>query len=205
MPSWRRRLRRIRDPTEPIARAGRAWLPGCVTLLVLWVVASAVLAVRSGWGWSVAAVPAVLVLIAIAQYHLRRRALLREVASSWLCRGIDCLVVHSDSPIWSDHIRAHWLPVLGERARTLNWSQRASWGRSLEVRVFEEFVRAAREFNPAVVVFRPDRPPLVYRFYGAFHLAKHGVTEALHDLEKSLFRVLEDDRADRPRDGAGLS
>ncbi len=56
--------------------------------------------------------------------------------------------------------------------------------------MFEAFVRADRDFNPSVVVFRGMLRPLVYRFHEAFHQAKHGVPEPLHNLERSMFEAL---------------
>jgi hypothetical protein len=69
-------------------------------------------------------------------------------------------------------------------------SERQRWTRTLEVRVFRHFCGESLNFNPAVVVFRDYREPLVFRFYYAFHEAKVGRTRYLEELENRMFEAL---------------
>jgi len=116
--------------------------------------------------------------------------LLIAVRVAWSPRGVRCLLVHSNSPAWDTRVRTVWLPSFGHLAVTLNWSERASWRQTLSVRVFNRFCRRTHNFNPAVVVFRGLRQPLVFRFFYAFHEAQAGRTRYLEGLEADLFPVL---------------
>lgn len=122
--------------------------------------------------------------------RLRSLSLLIEWRRVLAPRGVRCLVVYSESPTWQRHIEEVWLPRVGDQAVTLNWSARATWTHSLEVRVFKRFVDGRRNYNPAVLVFRGLRQPGVYRFYYAFQEAKHGRTEYTESLEAELFQEL---------------
>src|SRR5262245_12895034 len=103
---------------------------------------------------------------------LRHLWLLAHVRAAWSRRGVRSLVVHSNSPNCEDRIASEWLPRMGSRAVTLNWSERSQWRSSdLRVRVFRAFA-GQEAFNPGVLVFRGLRAPLVFRFFGAFHQAK---------------------------------
>ena len=86
-----------------------------------------------------------------------------------------------------NRIRDSWLPRFGQQAVLLNWSERAHWPRSLEVRLFKHFVAAQQNFNPAVLVLRGAERPLVFRFFYAFQQAKHGRPQYLAQLEAELF------------------
>ena len=116
--------------------------------------------------------------------------LLIAVWQTWTKHGVRCLVVHSDSPVWTDHIRSRWLPALGHVARLLNWSERAKWAPSLEVRTFRWFCLADRNYNPAVLVFRGLRAPLVFRFFNAFREAEQGRPQYLESVESQLFTAI---------------
>jgi hypothetical protein len=117
--------------------------------------------------------------------------LLYRVLSEWSPQGFRCLVVHSDSPVWKDHVDQEWLPRLDSFAAKLNWSERARWGASLEAQVFRHFCYPSRRnFNPAVIVFRGLRAPFVFRFYEAFHEAKIGRGRYLDELEAAMFEAL---------------
>jgi hypothetical protein len=70
----------------------------------------------------------------------------------------------------------------------LNWTERAHWRRSLEVRLFNHFIRSRQNFNPAVLVLRSFQRPLVFRFFYAFQQAKNGRPDYLTRLEEELFK-----------------
>ena len=136
------------------------------------------------------ALPALLLVAAVAVKFLYGLALLLAVRRRWSRRGVRCLVVYSNSPAWETHIRTTWLPRLGDVAVAINWSERASWTSTLAVRVFKRFCGQYRNFNPAVVVFRGLRRPYVFRFYNAFREAKAGRPQYLERLQTQLFDAL---------------
>jgi hypothetical protein len=137
-------------------------------------------------------------LALLLSHALHGLVLLARVRLEWTSRGVRCLVVHSHSPLWEEHIASRWLARLGDRAVTLNWSERSAWSGSLPVRLFRYF-GGTRNFNPAVLVFRGLRRPLVFRFYYAFHEARIGRPQYLEELEQAMFAVLE--MQDAPRSG----
>ena len=106
---------------------------------------------------------------------------------TWWCpRGRDVLFVYSDSPIWRGYIDDRILPLLGERAVVLNWSQRKQWRPSLSRMAFHHF-GGSREFNPLAVVFRPFRRTRTFRFWQPFRDVKRGHSSALHAMEREFF------------------
>jgi hypothetical protein len=116
-------------------------------------------------------------------------ALLLAVRRTWSAAGVRCLVVYSNSPVWEAHIKTKWLPRFGDVAVKLNWSERASWRRTLAGRVFDHFC-GSRNFNPAVVVFRGLRQPMVFRFFYAFQEVKAGRPQYMQRLESDLLDAL---------------
>ena len=158
----------------------------------------ALAALPGWWFWSTGRVISLMIALLFAlplTIALGREAygcaLIAAASRAWVRGGIKCLVVHSNSPLWADHIRTKWLPRTGKAAVLLNWSERATWRPSLSVRVFNHFCGRTHDFNPAVVVFRGFRRPLVFRFFYAFQEAKHGRTRYLESLERDLFAALD--------------
>lgn len=43
----------------------------------------------------------------------------------WCTQGRDILFVYSNSPVWHDYLEQRLLPLLGDRAVVLNWSDRS--------------------------------------------------------------------------------
>lgn len=108
----------------------------------------------------------------------------------WCTRGIDTLVVYSDSPIWQKYMIESVISKLRGRSIVLNWSERRHWhSRSLPVVVFRYF-GGNRECNPMVVVFRPLRLSRTFRFWQPFRDCKHGNNSCLHDVENQLYTCL---------------
>jgi len=138
----------------------------------------------------VLALPGLIALGYRALRHIRARQLLAEVQRTCAPRGVRCLIIYSNSPVWEEHVKAHWFPRLGPMADTLNWSERAAWQESLAVRVFRKFCFQSRNFNPAIIVFRGLDDPLVFRFFYAFHEAKDGRSLYLSALEGQAFEAL---------------
>jgi hypothetical protein len=96
------------------------------------------------------------------------------------------LFVYSESPIWRDYLGEHILPLLGERAIVLNWSERKRWRVSLRRLAFYHF-GGYRQFNPLAVVFRPFHRTRTFRFWEPFKEFKHGRPASLHALEREFF------------------
>ena len=56
--------------------------------------------------------------------------------------------------------------------------------------MFKRFCGQARDFNPAVVVFRGLDEPQVFRFFHAFQELKAGRPEYVQHLESELWKAL---------------
>ena len=168
---------------------------GCLGSLVLSLFACAGVFAATRWAGALAlTILAGLAVTIIVSRYLYGLALLAGAHWKWTRRGRRCLVVYSNSPTWADHIRRAWLPRMGEAAVVLNWSDRASWGSSLAVRVFRRFGGGRRNFNPVVVVFRGLRQPHVFRFFYAFQQVDAG-RRYLEQLEAQMFEALSIDSA----------
>ena len=167
--------------------------PGCAgALLGYSALCLLVFRATRSWWWVALAVPALLGLGVMVTQWIRGLLLLAASRRFLESRGVRCLVIHSDSPVWDEYIRSRWLPRIGPRAVTLNWSDRSTWGASLEVRLFNHFVKPSEgNFNPAVVVLRGFQQPHVFRFFFAFQQAKHGRRHYLETLEADLFKELD--------------
>ena len=168
--------------------------PGCaaVVLVYLSLCALAFWQTRSSF-WVALAVPAAIVVATVITRELRGRVLLAECRRVLAPRGVRFLVVYSESPSWEAHVRDTWLPRFGQTAVLLNWTERARWKPSLEVRLFNHFIKSwEHNFNPAVLVLRGFERPLVFRFFYAFQQARHGRTEYLNELEEELFKHISE-------------
>ena len=131
----------------------------------------------------------VVVLVAVLAYAIFTVSLHVAIWTWWCLRGRDVLFVYSDSPIWRGYIDDRIIPLLGERAVVLNWSQRKQWRPSLARLAFGHF-GGSREFNPLAVVFRPFRRTRTFRFWQPFRDFTHGHPEALHAMERDLFGLI---------------
>ena len=152
--------------------------------------------VRAWWEWpalvlllfaTIAFLP--FILIAAVGWFSVTSVLLLIVWARWLPRRTDTLVVYSNSPIWQAYFEGQVIPRLGDRAVLLNWSERRQWRWSLPVLLFR-CLAPRREFNPIVMVFRPFRWPLIFRFYEAFRAFMHGRPEQVEQTRRDLFRAL---------------
>jgi hypothetical protein len=109
---------------------------------------------------------------------------------AWGLRGRSVLLVYSDSPLWKEMFETEIWPRLSSVAVPLNWSHRKKWRPSLAVLAFMRFA-GNRNFNPAVIVFRPFRRARIFRFHEAFGHFKHGNAEPVERLKRELFEFLE--------------
>ena len=164
---------------------------GCIYVVAAFAALCVIAYRRTGWtGWLILAAPGLLVVAVALTRAVYGWALLLAARATLGRRGVRCLVIHSDSPAWQAHIASGWLPRLGPAAATLNWSTRATWGSSLEVRLFRHFCEGNSNFNPAVIVFRGLRRPLVFRFFYAFQETRKGRGHYLAELERQMFQAL---------------
>ena len=108
----------------------------------------------------------------------------------WSSRGIRLLFVHSNSPVWQDHIQKEILPRIPQQSIILNWSERKKWRPSLAAMVFHHF-GGHRNFNPLGIVVKPFRRAKVFRFHEAFEDFKHGKPDALNKIESEFFTALK--------------
>jgi len=113
-----------------------------------------------------------------------------SIWSLWSTRGIRLLFVHSNSPVWQDHIQNEILPRLPEGSIILNWSERKKWRLSLSIMAFHHF-GGSRHFNPLGVVIKPFHRAKVFRFHEAFVDFKHGSPNKLLKMESDFFATLE--------------
>lgn len=105
----------------------------------------------------------------------------------WCARGVNVLLVYSDSPNWHEYIETNIIPRLPSSSVAINWSNRRKWKRfSLPV-MAARFFGGSREFNPMIVVFQPFHWANTYRFWQPFIDYKHGKMEPLQALETKLF------------------
>ena len=131
-----------------------------------------------------------LIILSLTFWLLHRVTLYLLVWVLWLPKGKDILFVYSDSPIWKEYMTQQLLPLVQERAIVLNWSERSKWRKwSLPVRVLRS-IGGGRDFNPMVILFRPLRPALAFRFCSAFKDWKHGEPESVERLRNELFLQL---------------
>ena len=119
----------------------------------------------------------------------RAAALRMAFARRWGTKGKLGILVYSDSPNWKQHVETEILSRVGHKLVALNWTHRARWRRSIEVRAFQHW-GGERDFNPLAILFLPRRPVLVLRFRPAFRDLKHGNPEPLRALEETLLRAL---------------
>jgi len=131
-----------------------------------------------------------LATIGIAFFVANRLVLNVLVRFCWILNGKDILLVSSDSPIWHEYMTSQILPLVGQRAEVLNWSERKRWSKwSLAVRVFHAY-SGGKNFNPMVIMFRPLRPARFFRFHLAFQELKHGKQEPIEQMRADLISHL---------------
>lgn len=132
-----------------------------------------------------------LVLLALILYWGHRLLLYSLVWIIWLPQGKDVMIVYSESPIWNEYMTTQVIPLIGKRSVDLNWSERKKWPKwSLQTHVFYSF-GGHTEFNPMVIIFRPFRLALVFRFWSAFKDWKLGYTRPVETLRGEILRSLQ--------------
>ncbi|MEQ8848101.1 hypothetical protein [Botrimarina sp.] len=105
---------------------------------------------------------------------------------AWRARGLDTLIVYSNSPNWQDYFEGAVIPAIGRRGAVLNWSERKRWPTLSWSTLAFRFFAGEKEFNPIVVILRPWRQPQTYRFHNALRDAKHGKLQRLREVTGKL-------------------
>lgn len=138
--------------------------------------------------WLGVAAPAAGLLVVILATLPFERALLLGADLRFCRRGIRCLVVYSQSPVWRDHIAEKWMPRPAPVARTLDWS-RANWGRTLEV---DSSIGSAGASGIQSCGHRLSRlaPSLRLPLFRSVPRGKHGRTHYLRRLEVDMFAAI---------------
>jgi hypothetical protein len=149
---------------------------------------------RKWWHYPLAVIAAIvlspLVVAVLVSYVVYSSLLHLLVWSLWCTRGIQILLVYSDSPKWHDYVEQTILPRMPTSTIVLNWSERRRWKRySLSALVFRHF-GGTREFNPLVLVFRPGRRTRTFRLWKAFIDFNQGKQESLAQLEAELLECV---------------
>ena len=123
----------------------------------------------------------------VATYFAYAIILQMVIWTCWCARGVNVLLVYSDSPNWHEYVETNIIPRLPSSSVVINWSNRRNWKRfSLPV-MAARFFGGSRDFNPLIVVFRPFHWANTYRFWQPFLDYKHGNMEPLQTLETKLF------------------
>jgi hypothetical protein len=131
-----------------------------------------------------------LAIVGLVLHFLNKVVVYLLVWVWWLPKRKDVLYVSSDSPIWREYMETEVFPLVAERAIVLSWSARSKWPKwSFPVRVFRTFGRG-RDFNPMVVLFRPFRRAMIFRFLPAFQERKHGNGASVEQLRHDLMQTL---------------
>ena len=135
-----------------------------------------------------------LVPLLVVTYFAYAVVLQMVIWTCWSPRGVNVLLVYSDSPNWHGYIETNIIPRLPSSTVSINWSDRRNWKWfSLPV-MAARFFGGSCEFNPMIVVFRPFHWAKTYRFWQPFKDYKHGKPEPLHALETKLFSDLSNAR-----------
>jgi hypothetical protein len=142
------------------------------------------------WLWPLIIALSPLIVIVLLGWLLTSLVLLSAVWLTWCPRRRYALVVYSNSPVWQDYFETNVIPLLGDRAVVLNWSERERWKPTLPVMLFRVFA-GTREFNPIAIVFLPFLLPRSFRFYKAFKAFKHGRTGEVETLRVEFFQLLD--------------
>jgi hypothetical protein len=115
-----------------------------------------------------------------------------RVLIEWVRKEKYIFVVYSDSPNWKEYVEKSILSDIEKKSIILNWSDKSKWNKQdLAVKVFNIWL-GEKEFNPAIIVFKPWWKPQVIRLWEAFNEYKHGKKELLHQQENLLKNLLKD-------------
>lgn len=163
---------------------------GCFVFMAIFAAFGVVVAFATEVLWLM--VPVAAIAVALAGYIAKQKIGIHAGVRYLQEQEQLGLVVYSDSQLWKSHIEEHWLPRLGSRVAVLNWSDRRQWDPSDPVvQLFRGAIDVHEDFNPAVILLRPNKRPLLFRFYPAFKHAQFGHPEELQRMERQMWGVAE--------------
>ncbi len=150
------------------------------------------------WLGLLALSPLLLLLAVYVPLHLAGESLYRllvrfVVELVWGLRGRRLLLIYSRSPVWHDYIESNWLPILGEHAVVLDWSDRSTrqFRRAFAARVFRAWA-GDQNYCPMAIVFPRFGRTRQIGFFYAFRDWKHGKTASLEKAETELLAFVDD-------------
>ena len=123
------------------------------------------------------------ILVVSFPYRLSKY-LFHIVAGSF--RESSVILVYSDSPKWKTQIESQIIPGLPKTTLILNLSNP---GHGLSANFdYRQYIywAGSREYCPMVILQRPFRKPLLFRFYKAFRKSGGGDSKELHLLKQNL-------------------
>jgi len=101
------------------------------------------------------------------------------------------ILVYSDSPKWKAQIETQIVPDLPENTLILNISK-PGLGHSANFDYHQyKYWAGSREYCPMVIIRRPFRKPLLFRFYKAFRKSSGGDSTELQALIQNLHSALK--------------
>jgi len=129
-----------------------------------------------------------IVLVVSLPYRLFQ-FLFHVVAGSF--RQSRVILVYSDSPKWKAQIETQIIPGLPENTLILNLSKPGlGLSANFDYRQYTYWA-GRREYCPMVILRRPLRKPLLFRFYKAFRKSSGGDSTELQVLIQSLHSALK--------------
>lgn len=133
-----------------------------------------------------------LIIIGIISSIVSDKLLISKFKKKWFPQNKVALLVYSDSPNWKEYIDKNWIPKIGNRVTTLNWSESNQPGKekSLESKIHLRF-SPPKGYVPMIIFFNKKGPPQVISFHKAFLNFKHEKDYLLKKKEKQLFELLK--------------
>src|SRR5438552_8911825 len=95
---------------------------------------------------------ALLLIAAIIIHAIVGRRLARQFRMRWMAERRFIVFVHSDSPVWKEHLNERLFPLINDATVFLNWSHRKQWKlkTQLEAQMLWHW-GGPREFNPMAI------------------------------------------------------
>ncbi len=129
-----------------------------------------------------------IVLVVTLPYRLLK-FLFHVVAGS--IRHSRVILVYSDSPKWKSQIETQIIPSLPQNALILNISKPGlGLHANFDYRQYKYWA-GSKEYCPMVILRRPFRKPLLFRFYKAFRNSSSGDSAELLVLIQNLHSALK--------------
>jgi hypothetical protein len=130
-----------------------------------------------------------LALICIAGKSLYLRTL---VITRWKKKGINVLLIYSDSPHWKERIENEIIPQIKDQAVILNTSISQAWGdqEKFADKIYS-FFGGRKDMKPMAIVFHGFSNFKDFRFYQAYQKFKKGNDRELLKVESDFLGDIE--------------